>query len=83
MPVAKKKVEWEAVQEEHFRCCAEHPPLSTIDAEAREARKLAADDLKEFQAYLRRAKNRRAVPAWSAPLELWWMLLLPKKTLRK
>ena len=37
----------------------------------------AKEDLTDLRTYIKKAKKRSAVPPWSVPLELWWMLFFP------
>jgi hypothetical protein len=62
---------WAEVQEEHSSCM-EGARLRTMEHVEQ-----AEEDLQAMRRILRKAKKRRAVPVWSAPLELWWMLLWP------
>ena len=41
-------------------------------------KELALEDVKGIRQSLRTAKRRKAVPDWSAPGEIWWLLFHPK-----
>lgn len=67
---------WDEMVAEHLECS---PPLPWVSAAACA---LADSDLSELRVSLRRAPKRRAVPPWSAPLEVWWMAMHPGRRLR-
>ena len=43
---------------------------------------VAKEDVAAIHTYIKRTRKRSAVPPWSAPLEIWWMLLFPNTRVR-
>ena len=63
--------EWEGMYSEHLECMKDN----AFPAMSEHASREAGADQQLLRFHLRKAKKRRMIPAWSAPLEIWWLCL--------